>query len=109
MIPYNSTDGCPTLTGLTYLWRRLCPSSVHAVCTRKRYHHAHPLHRRGRGISPDSASYNTRALSAVDSRKFHILSFSLITPQPQFLSHGFTAAGRTEIMLRFELSCFNPF
>ncbi|HEI9769652.1 TPA: DUF560 domain-containing protein [Morganella morganii] len=98
--PYKHYQTAALHTGLTYLWHPFVSQSVHAVYTRKRYHHTHPLHRQAR--EDLTRQYST-------TLALYPPSFAQISPQLSLIHTRNRSSvpwlysyRQTEIMLRFE-------
>ncbi len=98
--PYKHYRTAALHTGMTYLWHPSVSQSVHAVYTRKRYHHTHPLHRQAR--EDLTRQYST-------TLALYPPSFAQISPQLSLIHTRNRSSvpwlysyRQTEIMLRFE-------
>ncbi|WP_284150091.1 surface lipoprotein assembly modifier [Morganella morganii] len=98
--PYKHYQTAALHTGLTYLWHPFVSQSVHAVYTRKRYHHTHPLHRQAR--EDLTRQYST-------TLALYPPSFAQISPQLSLIHTRNRSSvpwlysyRQTEIMLCFE-------
>ncbi|WP_413483704.1 surface lipoprotein assembly modifier [Morganella psychrotolerans] len=98
--PYKHYRTAALHAGLSHLWHPFFSQSVHAVYSRKRYNHIHPLHRHAR--EDRSQQYSTTLAFYPPSSGQISPQLSLIHTRNHSTIPWLYTYRQTEIMLRFE-------